>query len=683
MTGKLPVDRRRFLSIAGGAVAATALSSSVARAAAIAPAVRTRTIQDVEHIVVLMQENRSFDHYFGSLRGVRGFGDPHPVLQPGGQSVWNQDGVLPFHPTAPDLGLQFIADLAHDWDTTHAALDGGAYDQWVQAKTDITMAYLNRGDIPFHYALADAFTICDNYHCSLLTSTDPNRYYMWTGYTGNDGTDGSQGPIGPVLDNTEAGYNWQTYPERLEAAGISWKIYQDAGIGLDAGGSWGWTDDAYIGNYGDNSLLYFLQYQNAAPGSPLYEKARTGTNVSNGGTFFDILKSDVANGTLPQVSWVVAPEAFCEHPNWPANYGAWYVSQVLDTLTSNPGVWSKTVLLIMFDENDGFFDHVVPPLPASDPAAGGSTVSVAEELYTDTGTNSSSFTPGPYGLGPRVPLLAVSPWSRGGWVCSEVFDHTSVIRFIEQRFGPNEPHISAWRRAICGDLTTAFDFGQRNSSVPSLPSTAAYVPPDDQRHDSYYPTPPAAGSLPAQEPGVRPARPLPYDLRADAVFAGDTASVTFASRGPAGAVFHVTSSGAPRDYTVGAGESITGSWSLPAATSGQDIRVHGPNGFYREFAGQGPDITAEPAGENLRLAISNSSRSAVRLTLTSAYDGKHSEVTVPPRSTVPVIVPTVFGSGWYDVSVTADSGGAASGYLRRLAGHIETGRPSISDPALG
>jgi phospholipase C len=676
-TGKLPVDRRRFLQIAGGAVAATALSSSVARAAAIAPAVRTRTIKDVEHIVVLMQENRSFDHYFGSLRGVRGFGDPHPAMQPSGQTVWNQDGVLPFHPTAPDLGLQFIVDLAHDWNSTHVALNGGAYDQWVQAKSNVTMAYLTRDDIPFHYALADAFTICDNYHCSLLTATDPNRYYMWTGYAGNDGTDGSQGPTGPVLDNAEAGYDWQTYPERLQAAGISWKIYQDSGDGLDAAGFWGWTSDAYIGNYGDNSLLYFLQYQNAAPGSPLYENARTGTNVASGGTFFDILAADVKCGTLPQVSWVVAPEAFCEHPNWPANYGAWYISQVLDALTANPEVWSKTVFLIMFDENDGFFDHVIPPLPASTPAAGGSTVSTAEEFYTDTGTNSDSFTPGPYGLGPRVPFLAISPWSRGGWVCSEVFDATSIIRFIEKRFGVNEPHISAWRRAVCGDLTSAFDFSQQSSSVPRLPSTAGYLPPDDQRHPSYFPVPPAAGSLPAQEPGVRPARPLPYDLRADGVVAGGTATITFASRGAVGAVLHVTSGSAPRDYTVGAGGSIDGSWSV---SPGEDIRVHGPNGFYRQFAGEGPEVTVLGFGGDLELAIRNGSSAAVRLTLASAYDGKRSRVTVPPRSTVKVVIPTAFGSGWYDVSVTA---AASPQYLRRLAGHIETGHPSISDPALG
>jgi phospholipase C len=668
MTRELPIDRRRFLQITGGAVAATALTSCVARAAEIPPAVRSGTIDDVEHIVVLMQENRSFDHYFGALRGVRGFGDPHPVIQPSGQSVWNQSGVLPFHPTASDLGLQFIEDLAHDWDTTHQALNGGAYDSWVPAKTDVTMAHLRRGDIPFHYALADAFTICDSYHCSLLTSTDPNRYYMWTGYTGNDGAGG-----GPVLDNAELGYSWQTYPERLEAAKISWKIYQDIGIGLDAAGSWGWTNDAYIGNYGDNSLLYFDNYRTAAPGSALYEKARTGTNVAQAGTFFDVLKADVKQGTLPQVSWVVAPEAFCEHPNWPANYGAWYVSQVLDALTSNPEVWSKTALIVTFDENDGFFDHIVPPYPASSPATGGSTVSTALDRYAGSG----EFVPGPYGLGPRVPMLVVSPWSRGGWVCSEVFDHTSIIRFIERRFGVTAPSISPWRRAICGDLTSAFDFRQRSSAPPSLPSTAGYTPPDSERHASYVPVPPLVGAMPKQEPGVRPARPLPYDLHADGVTAGGTLTITFASRGSAGAVFHVTSDAGPRSYTAGPGASLTGSW---AVLPGQDVRVHGPNGFYRQFAGEGPGVTAEPVAENLRLKITNHSAAVVALTLADAYAGKPSVVKVPSGGEMSVIVRTVAGSGWYDVSVTS---AADPGFLRRLAGHVETGHPSVSDPALG
>jgi phospholipase C len=233
MTG---INRRRFMQLAGGTAAASGLSTSIARAAEIPANRRTGTLRDVEHVVVLMQENRSFDHYFGTLRGVRGFGDPHPVTLPSGKPVWYQsDGtkdVLPFRPEVDDLGMVFLQDLNHDWNGGHAALNQGRYDRWVPAKTAATMAYFTRKDIPFHYALADAFTICDAYHCSLLGSTDPNRYYMWSGYTGNDGSGG-----GPVLGNDERGYSWTTYPERLEKAGVSWKIYQDVGDGLDAKGS--------------------------------------------------------------------------------------------------------------------------------------------------------------------------------------------------------------------------------------------------------------------------------------------------------------------------------------------------------------------------------------------------------------------------------------------------------------
>jgi phospholipase C len=381
----------------------------------------------------------------------------------------------------------------------------------------------------------------------------------------------------------------------------------------------------------------------------------------------------VASGALPQVSWIVAPEAFSEHPNWPANFGAWYVSQVLDTLTADPDLWSKTVLLIMFDENDGFFDHVVPPYPAATPAQGGSTVSTAPELFP----GGSGFVAGPYGLGPRVPMLAVSPWSRGGWVCSEVFDHTSIIRFITRRFGVAEPNISAWRQAICGDLTRAFDFRQRNASVPALPSTAAYVPPDNLRHPSYVPVPPSAGTMPVQEPGVRPARPLPYDLRADGTVSNSTLTITFASRGAAGATFQVTSDAAPRAYTIGAGTSLAATWPLDA---GQDVRAHGPNGFFRQFAGAGPDITAVPAGPDLELRIVSRSAATVRLILADAYAGRLSRVTIRPRGRAVVLVPAARAGGWYDVSVTADADPA---YLRRLAGHVETGHDSISDPALG
>jgi phospholipase C len=678
------LNRRRFLQLAGATAAFSALSNSIEQAAAIPAHRLSGSIEDVEHIVVLMQENRSFDHYFGSLRGVRGFGDPRPVTLPSGKSVWHQsDGtkdVLPFRPDANNLGLQFIQDLNHDWAGGHQALNQGKYDQWVPAKSATTMAYLTRQDIPFHYALADKFTICDAYHCSFIGSTDPNRYYMWTGYTGNDGT-GS----GPVLGNDEAGYNWTTYPERLEQAGVSWKIYQDTGDGLDAAGGWGWINDAYRGNYGDNSLLYFDKYRNAKPGDPLYDKARTGTNAKNGDGLFDVLKADVKARKLPQISWIAAPEAFSEHPNWPANYGAWYIAQVLDALTSDPEVWSKTALFITYDENDGFFDHIVPPYPPSSSSQGLSTVSTSADLYP----GSTRYAAGPYGLGQRVPMLVVSPWSTGGFVCSEVFDHTSILRFMERRFGVHEPNISPWRRAICGDLTSAFDFGKQVTKTASLPGTAGYVPPDHNRHPDYVPVPPAVGSLPKQERGSRPARPLPYAPVVNGSAAPSTGrfTLTFQAGAAAGMQFYITSANrtdGPWTYSAEAGKTISDTWDTASSQGVYDFSVFGPNGFLRSFKGPGntagPEATASHNARtgNLDLTLTNPGSVDCRLTVSNAYGGKPQEFKIRAGATVKYTVDLRGSSNWYDVSVVSDSD---STFLRRFAGHVETGAISVSDPA--
>ncbi|MER6474018.1 phosphocholine-specific phospholipase C [Streptomyces collinus] len=676
------VNRRRFLQLAGATSAFTALSSSIERAAALPAHHRTGSVEDVEHIVVLMQENRSFDHYFGSMRGVRGFGDPRSVTQ-NGRSVWKQsDGtkdVLPFHPDADDLGLAFIQDLPHGWNDGHAAFNGGKYDKWVPAKSATTMAYLTRQDIPFHYALADAFTVCDAYHCSFIGSTDPNRYYMWTGCTGNDGKGG-----GPVLGNDEAGYSWTTYPERLERAGVSWKIYQDVGDGLDAGGGWGWISDAYRGNYGDNSLLYFDQYRNAKPGDPLYDKARTGTDARKGEGFFDRLRADVRGGTLPQVSWIAAPEAFTEHPNWPANYGAWYISQVLDALTSNPEVWAKTALFVTYDENDGFFDHVIPPFPPASAAQGKSTVDPSLDLFQ----GSASHPAGPYGLGQRVPMLVVSPWSKGGYVCSETLDHTSIIRFVERRFGVREPNISPWRRAVCGDLTTAFDFSRKDTAPVTLPSTSGYQPPDRDRHPDYVPTPPANPSLPKQERGSRPTRPLRYAPAVDG--SADTAAgkftLTFASGPQAGAAFLVTSNNrtdGPWSYTTEAGKTLSDTWNSAYSGGFYDLTVHGPNGFLRAFKGRnkvkGPEVTARHAGEGLELTFTNKGSGTVTLKVASGYGGSPVTVTVRSGATVRQTFALAASKRWYDLTVTTDADPA---FLRGFAGHVENGLPGVSDPAL-
>ena len=141
-------------------------------------------------------------------------------------------------------------------------------------------------------------------------------------------------------------------------------------------------------------------------------------------------------------------------------------------LASNPEVWSKTALFITYDENDGYFDHVVPPFPAANAAQGKSTVSVSEEMFGSITSPSApaSSGAGPYGLGVRVPMFVLSPWSKGGRVCSEVFDHTSILRFMERRFGVREPNISPWRRTVVGDLTSAFDVSKPSSRCPRFPA---------------------------------------------------------------------------------------------------------------------------------------------------------------------------------------------------------------------
>ncbi len=686
-------DRRDFLRqalLGAGLTAAGALPPAIAKALAIPARHDTGTLQDVKHIVILMQENRSFDHYFGTLKGVCGFGDPRPALLPNGKTIWHQpapDGErLPFRPESPNAGLEFMVGTPHDWPTTQKAWNEGRSDQWIAAKGDNTMAHFTRADIPFHYALADAFTICDAYHCSLLGPTDPNRYHLWTGCTGNDG-----GAHAPVVTNAEAGYSWTTFPERLEAAGVSWKIYQDVGVGLDKAGNWGCADNAYIGNYGDNSLMYFDQYRAAQPGSPLYDKARTGTRIAADPKqgLFDILKADVANGSLPAVSWIVAPEAFTEHPNWPANYGAWYISQVMEALTSNPEVWSQTALFVTYDENDGFFDHVVPPTPAGTPAQGLSTVDTSREHFP----GDANYAAGPYGLGQRVPMIVVSPWTRGGWVCSEVFDHTSLIRFIERRFGAGdarltETNISPWRRAITGDLVSAFDFAHPNAAPPRLPATTRYLPADAERHANWTPARLSPEMLPRQEPGLRRRRPLPYQFDVEAAFDKRRGSfaLTLVNRGCSGAVLRlseVASDAAPRSYTIEAGKQLSD--EVPIDTA--DFIINGPGAFHRRFRDDAAlaidvhGVQTDRLRGDISLSIENHGSVAVRITVAPTVYPKGAvrhHVLLPGARVVDrwSVKPS---GGWYDLSVTAES---SSTFLRRMAGRVEGVGISTSDPAL-
>src|SRR4029077_17224480 len=376
--------------------------------------------------------------------------------------------------------------------------------------------------------------------------------------------------------------------------------------------------------------------------SPLYVGAKTGTNILSTGTLFDIFRQDVANGTLPQVSWVVAPEAYTEHPNWPANYGAWYVSQVLDALTSVPDVWSKTAFFLTYDENDGFFDHIVPPTVPQSRAQGLSTVDITNEIFP----GSSAYAAGPYGLGIRVPMVVISPWSKGGWVNSELFDHTSLIRFIERRFGSQYPglmenNITDWRRAVIGDLTSGFNFTSPNDRKVPLPSTVAYIPPDNTRHPDYVPVPPVHQALPVQESGVRSARAVPYELhvRASADFTDGLLKIHFGNTGKVAAVYQVYSGDGqtgPWTYTVGPNTEISDTWSITASGQiGYDLSVFGPNGFLRVFKGSGEanvesSILYDGHKYGLVLEIQNRGETHVRISIFDYYRGTTTEHELRP-----------------------------------------------------
>jgi phospholipase C len=711
------LSRRNFLTntvkAAGAAAALSVLPPSIARALAIPAAVNTRTVQDVQHVVVLMQENRSFDHYFGAMRGVRGFGDRFPVPLPSGKPVWFQSNgsreITPFHLDSATVNALRVSGTPHSYMDAQDAWNQGRFGFWPKYKTDRSMGYYRREDIPFQYALAEAFTLCDAYHCSITGGTDTNRIVFMSGSNYNPAVreagrncTSADAEINnlrcsvhgtmPTPGYTYSGsaFNWPTLPELLQEKGISWRIYQDPNNnwgGLLHGG------------------LAFQSFRQSTPGSPLYENGMSKWTI-------DQLAQHVQAGTLPSVSWILPTPAQSEHPGGPSSAveGANFINTVLTALTSNPDVWSKTVLFICFDENDGFFDHMaadaVPSLDASGNLLGKSTVDITGE-YLDTqgnpslnGQNSSGdvMNVRPWGLGPRVPMYVVSPWSRGGWINSQVFDHTSVGRFLEQRFNITVPAISPWHRAISGDLLSAFDFVNPNDGVfPKLPDTSNYKAVVADQLSKPAVLAPAVPATLYQETGTRYSRALPYELHTEAKADMLTGKLTlsFANTGHQGAVFHVYNrlhpDLVPRRYTVEAGKSLDDVWDTRTWDAGKyDLAVYGANGFVRTFKGStiaaasaaAPEIRIDyhPGDGTIAVTARNDGTRDVKLTVTAnAYrtEGPWTmNVQKPHEATLQW---SLAASGnWYDFTVRDE----ASGFERRFAGRMETGKAGVTDPAM-
>ncbi|MFE4826825.1 phosphocholine-specific phospholipase C [Streptomyces sp. NPDC056672] len=725
------ISRRRMVTLGTGALGAAAVGS------VLPPSLRTALAAEppaggmraIKHVVILMQENRSFDHYFGTLRGVRGFGDRNAVRLPSGRPVFEQPGplttVLPFPirdaAAAQHKDLQYIDALDHSWDGGAKAWNNGWMDRWVSAKTAATMAYYDRRDIPLHYELADTFTVCDAYHSSVHTSTSPNRNHLWSGWTGYE-ADGRRAVGNDAYEeDTHPGYPWPTYAERLERAGRSWRTYTE------------WE------NFTDNNIEFFTTFKNIArkaltkaralPGVPgaagftymeafyaavrdtedaagrarllaaldegvalLTEHERSlferGLRRVESGTLAERFRADVAAGTLPEVSYLVPSAIDSEHPGSSSPIAsATLVYQVLDALGAHPDVWRHTVVLINYDENDGFFDHVPPPVPPAEGPTG------SAERWEGR----------PTGLGMRVPLLVVSPWTVGGYVCSQVFDHTSVIRFLEKWTGVDEPNITAWRRNVTGDLTSAFDF-QRGRTQPEVEQPGA-IPPFTGR---WLPVPPDRQRMPVQEPGARPARPLPYQTDAyghlDA--GGRTFTVALSNTGRSSAHFALYPYAG--EFAIPQHRDVrgTGQWTVPLTGVGGDgyrFTITGPNGFRREFAGPVTGFGAEVSSavdhhdRDLQLTLRNRGDLPVTFTVRplgyvdeADLNGWTRRITVKPGRSRNVVHSAADAHGWYDIEITAEpsthggagvtgvTGDTGTGFRRRLMGHIENGRPSVS-----
>ncbi len=841
--------RRSFIKkasiLSGGAGMLHVLPTSIAKAMAINPAPGS-TYLDAEHIVLLMQENRSFDHTYGTLQGVRGFNDPRAIRLPNDNLVWLQSNdkgetYAPFRFDIKDTKITWMGSIPHAWSDQVDARNKGRYDKWLEAKhpwdkeyrdMPMTLGYYTRADIPFYYSLADAFTVCDQNFCSSLTGTTPNRLYFWTGTIREEQDEKSIARVWNSDADYETMVSWKTFPERLEENGVSWKIYQnELSVGV------GFTDeeDAWLANFGDNPIEYFAQYNvklakeyianlpnaiakleeeikkreqklsSLAAGSkeqkdlqgeikwfnkrldtakedqknctlekferlsqhqknlhnkafstnrndPFYHQL-TSLKYKDGNTEREVqipkgdilheFRNDVKNGKLPAVSWLAAPQNFSDHPS-SAWYGAWYISEVMDILTQNPEVWKKTIFILTYDENDGYFDHV-PPFTAPHPykketglTSKGIDTGVDyvankdQQISSDDHVRESSI-----GLGYRVPLVIASPWSRGGWVNSQVFDHTSSLQFLEKflshKLGKKieETNISRWRRAVCGDLTSAFrpyngeklnkpEFLKKEDFVKSIhraqfknvPSN--YKPLSRQETEQINKNPHSSKYMAVQEKGIRSACALPYELYVDEIYSNirDSIQLNFHSANKtfgdssAGSPFQVYAPGTYKndkfrvwDYTVNPGSEVGDKWLISDFEKGiYHLKVYGPNGFYREFKGdsndplagvgcryeQGKTATKKFTG-NLVFQLMNDGTQPLTIEITdNAYKTTRRTHHLGAARSKTASVTAVFdlskSHSWYDFTVRVKGNNV---FERRFAGRVETGMAGKTDPLMG
>lgn len=838
-------NRREFLRktilLTGATGLANVIPSAIQRAMAINPAPGS-TFLDAEHIVILMQENRSFDHAFGSLSGVRGFNDPRAVILPDKKPVWFQtdsegNTYAPFRLNMNDTKSTWTGDLPHSRASQVDANNDGKYNKWLPAKRSgnaryskmpLTLGHYTREDLPFNYAMADAFTICDQNFCSAMTSTTPNRSYFWTGTIRSKIDDLPKKNIRND-DYSSAKHKWKSFPELLEENDISWSFYQNE---ISNSGGFKGEERAWLANFGCNLLEFMAAYnvkfnkfnieslqkrldtlpaeitnlQEESPSSEeraqkiqasirdkqkaldtaiaeqkiwnntnyekltprqknLFKRAFV-TNIGDPdyrsleqlryedkgikrelpvpkGDLFYQFRKDVNSGKLPTVSWLAGPQNFSDHPSAPW-YGAWYVSEILDILTKNPEVWKKTIFIVTYDENDGYYDHIPPfSVPDSTKADTGKVsnginteveyVRLANEIKQ--GVPEKQAREAPIGLGFRVPMLIASPWSRGGKVCSQVFDHTSTLQFLEhfvnKKYTKNLhlDTISDWRRAICGDLTSSFSpyipkednvtFLDRNETIETIYNAKFKEDPGNFKVISNTQIKDALargsfqGLMSQQEIGKRTSTALPYELSANGYNIDKSsfaitmkADTSLFGKNAVGAPFTVYSPVKYKDvngnidicrnwyFAVKAGDELKYEWPIDNFEGGDyNLQLHGPNGFYREFKGSANDpaikitadleikaITKAPTGNIIVQITNNSSNTIDAEIIDLGYKkGVLLHKKIASKTTLPLIIKLDNSAGWYDFQIKTPN---FEGFSQRFAGHVETGKESTTDPLI-
>jgi phospholipase C len=487
------------------------------------------SIQSIEHVVVIMMENRPFDEYFGTLNGVRGFRDtslPQSIFaQPTAGSSW-PGRPAPQYPYHLGAGAQSIPTNDHSFYGQHISWDEGRLDQWSKLPNNsvTAMGYYTNDEIPWHFALARTFTICDNYFCSVLGPTAPNRLYLMSGTIVAPWISAGEETLadGPIIGNPDATqapiWSWTSYPQALANAGVTWAIY----------------DEQVPGGPQPFNLNVTATFADWQPGqAPTQDQFGTPNAYRAGAGRFDsdLQYPDPApppgSMPLPQVSWIVPPYTSSEHPSNPPNAGAIWLNDKISALLTS-GYWDSTVLIITYDENDGSFDHVPPPILTNVQAANEWIKSVATEniqvgsLPPTTENDPLGAGYWPIGPGFRVPTFVVSPWTFGGHVCHEQLDHTSILQFLQivtQNFvsdGVTCDNLSEYRLLYCGDLTTAFDFSDyvpaagvprtpSASGGPGLPDPSVYPPSSEQGNTS----PPGDLRFPPPYDSNQPLTPVP------------------------------------------------------------------------------------------------------------------------------------------------------------------------------